>query len=47
MGSGKTILGKLISKEINYIHLDSDDLIEENQKKNNKWNFSSQWWSIF
>ena len=33
MGSGKTILGKLISKEINYIHLDSDDLIEENQKK--------------
>ena len=29
MGSGKSIIGKLISKKLNFIHLDSDKLIEE------------------
>tara|TARA_B110000438_G_C15765854_1_gene629552 strand:+ start:393 stop:917 length:525 start_codon:yes stop_codon:yes gene_type:complete len=33
MGSGKTTLGKLISKKLNYIHLDSDELIEKHEKK--------------
>jgi len=33
MGSGKSVLGKLISKQLNFNHIDSDKLIE---KKTNK-----------
>ena len=33
MGSGKSVLGKLISKQLNFNHVDSDKLIE---KKTNK-----------
>ena len=33
MGSGKSVLGKLISKQLNFNHVDSDKLIE---KKSNK-----------
>ena len=33
MGSGKSVLGKLISKKLNFNHVDSDKLIE---KKSNK-----------
>tara|TARA_B110000014_G_C20044225_1_gene542902 strand:- start:240 stop:800 length:561 start_codon:yes stop_codon:yes gene_type:complete len=29
MGSGKSIIGKLISRKLSFIHLDSDKLIEE------------------
>ena len=29
MGSGKSLLGKLIAKKINYIHKDSDNLVEK------------------
>ena len=33
MGSGKTILGKLIAKKMNLKHIDSDRLIVKNSKK--------------
>ena len=33
MGSGKTLIGKLIAKEINYRFFDSDTLIERNTQK--------------
>ena len=29
MGSGKSVLGKLISKQLNFNHVDSDKLIEK------------------
>ena len=32
MGSGKSMLGKLISKELKYNHIDTDTLIEKNLK---------------
>ncbi|MDC0037781.1 shikimate kinase [Alphaproteobacteria bacterium] len=36
MGSGKTLLGKLIAKEINYRFFDSDKLIKKNTQKSIK-----------
>jgi len=33
MGSGKTILGKLIARKIKFKHIDTDGLIEKNSKK--------------
>ena len=33
MGSGKSVLGKLISKQLNFNHVDSDRLIEKNSNK--------------
>ena len=33
MGSGKSVLGKLIAKKLNLIHMDSDKIIENNTKK--------------
>ena len=33
MGSGKSVLGKLISKQLNFNHVDSDKLIEKKQIK--------------
>ena len=33
MGSGKTVLGKLIAKKMKLKHIDSDRLIEQNSKK--------------
>ena len=33
MGSGKSILGKLIAKKLKLIHIDSDKLIEDKTKK--------------
>ena len=34
MGSGKSIIGKLIAKKLKLKHLDSDQLIEKYTKKN-------------
>ena len=42
MGSGKTVIGKLIAKKLNYKHSDSDSLIEENEKKTPKKNNSKK-----
>ena len=36
MGSGKTLIGKLISKELNYRFFDSDKIIEKNTQKSIK-----------
>ena len=36
MGSGKTLMGKLISKELNYRFFDSDKIIEKNTQKSIK-----------
>ena len=33
MGSGKTLIGKLIAKELNFRFFDSDKLIEKNTQK--------------
>ena len=33
MGSGKTLIGKLIAKELNYRFFDSDKIIEQNTQK--------------
>jgi len=33
MGSGKSVLGKILSKKLNFLHIDSDLLIEKNSKK--------------
>ena len=33
MGSGKTLIGKLIAKELNYRFFDSDNIIEKNTQK--------------
>ena len=35
MGSGKSILGKIISKRLNFNHVDSDRLIEKKNQSNN------------
>ena len=42
MGSGKTLIGKLIAKELNYRFFDSDNLIEKNVKKSIKDIFHSE-----
>ena len=42
MGSGKTLLGKLIAKELNYRFLDSDKIIEKNAQKSIKNIFHSE-----
>ncbi len=33
MGSGKSIIGKLIAKKLNILHIDSDQIIEKNSNK--------------
>ena len=33
MGSGKSIIGKLISKKLKLIHVDSDKIIEQTSEK--------------
>ena len=42
MGSGKTLIGKLIAKELNYRFFDSDKLIEKNTQKSIKNIFHSE-----
>ena len=42
MGSGKTLIGKLLAQKINYQHIDSDKLIEKNAKKTINKIFESQ-----
>ena len=42
MGSGKTLIGKLIAEELNYRFIDSDKLIESNVKKSIKSIFLSE-----
>tara|TARA_Y100001970_G_scaffold172033_1_gene210331 strand:- start:1347 stop:1907 length:561 start_codon:yes stop_codon:yes gene_type:complete len=42
MGSGKTLIGKLIAKELNYRFFDSDKIIENNTKKSIKNIFQSE-----
>ena len=36
MGSGKSLLGKLIAQKVNFLHIDSDNLIEKKNKKHDK-----------
>ena len=45
MGSGKTLIGKLIAKELNYRFFDSDNLIEKNVKKSIKDIFHSSFFA--
>ena len=35
MGSGKTTLGRILSKQLKKRHVDTDKLIENKEKKNN------------
>ena len=42
MGSGKTLIGKLIAKKLNYRFFDSDKLIEQNTQKSIKNIFNSE-----
>ena len=42
MGSGKTLIGKLIAKELNFRFFDSDKLIEKNTQKSIKNIFHSE-----
>ena len=47
MGSGKSILGKLIAKKLKLKHLDSDQIIEQNTKKTIKEIFNIEGESAF
>ena len=33
MGSGKSLIGKILSKKLNFEFIDTDNIIEENEKK--------------
>lgn len=47
MGSGKSLIGKLIAKKVGFKHFDSDDLIEKKTNKKIKDIFSEQGESTF
>ena len=42
MGSGKTLIGKLVAKELNYRFFDTDKIIEKNTQKSIKSIFHSE-----
>ena len=42
MGSGKSLIGKLIAKELKYRFFDSDNLIEKNTQKSIKYIFQNE-----